>query len=221
MNINSSKSKPARGGGGREGGKIPGARSAQRGPEISVKCSYCLSSLYVCPKGNTPTCTLSADRRHRVKRTKCEINDFSIVFSAKTVSWTSIVHIAFLQLCGDFLQAIRRQFSRWLRSKIASRRAERNRGPVFTNCHFVQGPVVGSRLLWSKFIENIPIFLNIFVQWLYETSRDGLLEASAYYIRRVCYLWDGKFSEKIKNEASGKCAKCLKITVERKILLKF
>ena len=27
------------------GGKIPGARSAQRGPEIWVKCSYCLSSL--------------------------------------------------------------------------------------------------------------------------------------------------------------------------------
>ena len=38
------------GGGGGGGGKIPGARSVQRGPEISVKCSYCLSSLYVCPK---------------------------------------------------------------------------------------------------------------------------------------------------------------------------
>ena len=36
---------PARGGGG-AGSKIPGARSAQRGPEISVKYSYCLSSLY-------------------------------------------------------------------------------------------------------------------------------------------------------------------------------
>jgi hypothetical protein len=41
-----SYSRPARGG----GGKIPGTRSAQRDPEISVKCSYCLSSLYVCPK---------------------------------------------------------------------------------------------------------------------------------------------------------------------------
>ena len=37
-------------GGGGQGGKIPGTRSAQRGPEISVKCSYCLSSLYVCRK---------------------------------------------------------------------------------------------------------------------------------------------------------------------------
>ena len=39
--------------GRREGGrrsKIHDARSVQRGPEISVKCSYCLSSLYVCPK---------------------------------------------------------------------------------------------------------------------------------------------------------------------------
>ena len=41
--------RPARGGGGKRG-KIPGGRSAERGPEISVKCSYCLSSLYVCPK---------------------------------------------------------------------------------------------------------------------------------------------------------------------------
>jgi hypothetical protein len=38
-------SRPATG-----GGKIPGARSVQRGPEISVKCFYHLSTLYVCPK---------------------------------------------------------------------------------------------------------------------------------------------------------------------------
>ena len=36
--------------GGRGGGKIPGAQSAQRGPEILVKCSYRLSFVYVCPK---------------------------------------------------------------------------------------------------------------------------------------------------------------------------
>jgi hypothetical protein len=50
--------------GGGQGGQ--NTRSAQSGPEISVKCSYCLLSLYVCPKWNTPTCTLSADRRHRL-----------------------------------------------------------------------------------------------------------------------------------------------------------
>ena len=37
--------RPARGG---QGGQ--NTWSAQRGPEISVKCSYCLSSLCVCPK---------------------------------------------------------------------------------------------------------------------------------------------------------------------------
>jgi hypothetical protein len=42
--------KSVRKAGKRGGGKIPGTRSAQRGPEISVKCSYRLSSLYVCPK---------------------------------------------------------------------------------------------------------------------------------------------------------------------------
>jgi hypothetical protein len=74
-----------------------------------------------------------------VKRTRCEINDFSIVFSAKTVSWTSFT-LRFYQLCGDFLQVIHWQFSRWLRLKIASRRVERDRGPGFTNRHFVPGP---------------------------------------------------------------------------------
>ena len=43
-----------------------------------------------------------------VKRTKCEINDFSIVFSAKTVSWKQLtktvsVHIAFLSVMRRFL----------------------------------------------------------------------------------------------------------------------
>jgi hypothetical protein len=79
-----------------------------------------------------------------VKHTKCEINDFSIVFSAKTISWTSFT-LHFYQLCGDFLQVIRWQFSHWLRLKIASGRVERDRGPVLTNHHFVPGPVVGSR----------------------------------------------------------------------------
>ena len=50
VSISEILSRPARGGGGKGGGKIPGARSAQRGPEISVKCSYRLSSLYFCPK---------------------------------------------------------------------------------------------------------------------------------------------------------------------------
>jgi hypothetical protein len=138
--------------GGGEGGagEIPVARSAQRGPEISVKCSYCLSSLYVCPKWNTPTCmhTIRWSSSSIVKHTKCEINNFAIVFSAKTVSWTSFT-LRFYQLCGDFLQVIRWQFSRWLRLKIASGRIERDScGPVFTNRHFVPGPVVGSRRPW-------------------------------------------------------------------------
>jgi hypothetical protein len=47
------------------------------------------------------------------------------------------------------LQVISWQFSRWLRLKIASGRVKRNRGPVFTNCHFVPGPVVGSRWPWN------------------------------------------------------------------------
>ena len=51
------------------------------------------------------------------KRTKSEINDFSIVFSTKTVSWTTFT-LRFHQLCGNFLQVIRRQFSRWLRQKL-------------------------------------------------------------------------------------------------------
>jgi hypothetical protein len=59
-----------------------------------------------------------------VKRTRCEIDDFSIVFSAKTVSWTSFT-LRFYLLCGDFLQVIHWQFSRWLRLKIASRRVDR------------------------------------------------------------------------------------------------
>ena len=43
--VKPSETRPARG-----GGKIPGDRSAQRGPEITVKCSYLLSLLYICPK---------------------------------------------------------------------------------------------------------------------------------------------------------------------------
>jgi hypothetical protein len=44
------------------GGKIPGNRIAQRGPEISVKCSYRLWSSWSI-----------------VKRTKCEVNNYSVV----------------------------------------------------------------------------------------------------------------------------------------------
>jgi hypothetical protein len=105
--------------GGRGGGKIPGARSAQRGPEISVECSYRLSSLYVCPKSKIRLLAylIRWSSWSIVKHTKCEINDFSIIFSAETVSWTSFA-LCFYQLCSDFLQVIRWRFSRWLRLKI-------------------------------------------------------------------------------------------------------
>jgi hypothetical protein len=96
-----------------------------------------------------------------VKRTKCEINDFSIVFSAKTVSWTSFT-LRFYQLFGDFLQVIRWQFSRWLQLKIANGRVERDRLPVFANRHFVPGPVVGSRRPWAR----QPFFTTISHSWL-------------------------------------------------------
>jgi hypothetical protein len=95
-----------------------------------------------------------------VKHTKCEINDFSIVFSAKIVSWTSFT-LRFYQLCGAFLQVIRWQFSRWLRLKIASGRVERDRGPVLTNHHFVPGPVVGSRRPWIYFDSRKPLICHL------------------------------------------------------------
>ena len=43
-------------GGGGGGGKIPGARSAQRGPEISVKCSYIVYHRQF-PEGQGPVFT--------------------------------------------------------------------------------------------------------------------------------------------------------------------
>jgi hypothetical protein len=73
----------------------------------------------------------------------CEINDFSIVFSAKTVSWTSFT-LRFYQLCGDFLQVILLQFSRWLRFAIKNSQREsreRQRAPVHQSsfCPWARG----------------------------------------------------------------------------------
>jgi hypothetical protein len=129
--------KPASIQGRREGG---GGQNT-RGPECSVGPGN-LGNIFVL--FIITLCLSQMKYAYFVKRTRCEIDDFSIVFSAKTVSWTSFT-LRFYQVCGDFLQIIHWQFSRWLRLKIASRRVKRDRGPGFTNHHFGPGPVVGSR----------------------------------------------------------------------------
>jgi hypothetical protein len=52
--LNHVYTRPARGGG--RGGEIPGARSAQRGPEITVKCSYIVYHRQF-PEGQGPVFT--------------------------------------------------------------------------------------------------------------------------------------------------------------------
>jgi hypothetical protein len=119
--------------------------------------------------------TIRSSSSSIVKRTKCDINDFSVVSSAKTVSWTSFT-LRFYQLCGDFLQVIRWQFSRWLRLKIASGRVERNRGPVFTNrrsfCPRASG-WLSPALLWGNFCKL----------WISCISKFKIFKSSKYTFR--------------------------------------
>ena len=108
---------------GERGGGNTRCPECSEGPKISIKCSYC---------AHYPLIIESSI----AKRTKCEINDFSIVF---------FVHIAFLSVMRRFLASNSLAILSLIAIKNSQRESREGQGARVHQSSFCSGPVVGSR----------------------------------------------------------------------------
>jgi hypothetical protein len=94
------------------------------GPEISVKCSYCLSSLYVCPKWNTilaqqaglPDCWINRPNivisgslisLFPTKKIKGYYNNIWLIYSAIWQPWSRTVYSSLSSIMSSIYELVR------------------------------------------------------------------------------------------------------------------